>query len=73
MYLVEIRNKLSVGDTLDVMIPGTIDTNSFVIEELYDVNTKERIECVNPGVKGQSVIIKVPYKMERDYVIRRKK
>ena len=73
LYLVEIRNKLSVGDTLDVMTPGTIDVNEFVIEELYDVNTKERIDCVNPGVKGQSVIIKVPYKMEKDYVIRRKK
>jgi len=73
LYLVEIRNKLSVGDILDVMIPGTIDTKEFVIDELYDVNTKEKIEYVNPGVKGQSVIIKVPYKMEKDYVIRRKK
>jgi len=73
LYLVEIRNKLSVGDTLDVMIPGTIEAHEFVIEELYDVQTKERIDHVNPGVKGQAVIIKVPYKMETDYVIRRKK
>ena len=73
LYLVEIRNKLSQGDTLDVMIPGTIDENEFVIEELYDVSTKERIDHVNPGIKGQAVIIKVPYKMEKDYVIRRKK
>ncbi len=73
LYLVEIRNKLSVGDTLDVMIPGTIDAHEFVIEELYDTVTKERIDHVNPGVKGQAVIIKVPYKMEKDYVIRRKK
>ena len=73
LYLVEIRNKLSVGDTLDVMIPGTILPNEFVIEELYDTETKEQITHVNPGVKGQSVIIKVPYNMEKDYVIRRKK
>ena len=73
LYLVEIRNKLSVGDTLDVMLPGTIHTHEFKIEELYDVNTKEKITHVNPGVKGQAVIIKVPYKMEKDYVIRRKK
>lgn len=73
LYLVEIRNKLSVGDTLDVMIPGTILPNEFAIEELYDTETKEQITHVNPGIKGQSVIIKVPYNMEKDYVIRRKK
>ena len=73
LYLVEIRNKLSQGDTLDVMIPGTIEPHEFVIEYLYDTDTRERIDHVNPGIKGQSVIIKVPYKMEKDYVIRRKK
>lgn len=73
LYLVEIKNKLSVGDMLDVMEPGTIASNEFVIEELYDVETKQRIDCINPGIKGQSVIIRVPYKMKKDYVIRRKK
>ena len=73
LYLVEIRNKLSIGDTLDVMMPGTVVANEFIIEELYDVNTKEKIQHVNPGIKGQSVIIKVPYKIEKDYIIRRKK
>ena len=55
------------------MVPGVIESNEFVIEELYDSATKEKIDHVNPGVKGQSVIIKVPYNMEKDYVIRRKK
>ncbi len=73
LYLVEIRNKLSKGDTLDVMIPGTIEPNEFIIDELYNTETKEKIDHVNPGIKGQTVIIKVPYKMEKDYVIRRKK
>lgn len=73
LYLVEIRNKLSKGDTLDVMVPGTIEPNEFVIEELYDTVTKEAIDYINPGIKGQAVIIKVPYKMGKDYVIRRKK
>lgn len=73
LYLVEIRNKLSIKDTLEVMRPGTLDIQEFKIEELYDVNTKERITHVNPGIKGQSVIIKVPYKMDIDYIIRRKK
>jgi len=73
LYHVEIRNKLSEGDLLDVMVPGDIEVHEFNIEELYDTKTRERIPCVNPGVKGQSVIIKVPYNMEKDYVIRRKK
>lgn len=73
LYHVEIRNKLSVGDLLDVMIPGDIEPHEFHIEELYDSKTQERITHVNPGIKGQSVIIKVPYNMKQDYVIRRKK
>ena len=73
LYLVEIRNKLSLGDKLDVMNPNKIEPQEFIIEELYDAITKERIDHVNPGVKGQSVIIKVPYKMGKDYIIRRKK
>ncbi len=73
LYHVEIRNKLSVGDLLDVMVPGDITPHEFNIEELYDSKTRERIDTVNPGVKGQSVIIKVPYNMDVNYVIRRKK
>ena len=73
LYLVEIRNKLSVGDILDVMVPGKIDPHEFQVEELYDSKTKEKIDHVNPGIKGQSVIIRAPYKMEKDYIIRRKK
>lgn len=73
LYLVEIRNKLSLGDLIDVILPGDINPHEFNIEELYDVNTKEKIDHVNPGIKGQSVIIKVPYNMDVDYVLRRKK
>lgn len=73
LYLVEIRNKLSLGDTLDVMLPGTVAENEFKIEELYDSATNEKIDHINPGIKGQTVIIKVPYEMKKDYVIRRKK
>ena len=73
MYHVEIRNKLSLGDLLDVMIPGEIELHEFKIEELYDSVTREKIDHVNPGIKGQSVIIKIPYDVKKDYVIRRKK
>ena len=71
--LVEIKNKLSVGDTLEILVPDSIDNNGFEIEELYDVETNERIDTINPGRKGQQVKIKIPYKVEKGYVIRRKK
>lgn len=73
LYLVEIRNKLSLNDTLDVLKPNDLDSHEFKIEELYDSVTKEKIDTVNPGTKGKSVIIKVPFKLEKDYIIRRKK
>lgn len=71
--LVEIRNKLNVGDILEILIPGTIDNFVFTIEELWDSETGESIEFVNPGKLGQTVKIKLPIKCEKDWIIRRKK
>lgn len=73
IYLVEIRNKLSLGDSLEILMPGSLDVAKFNIDELYDVKTKEAIDCVNPGVKGQAVYIKLPAKVSEGTVIRRKK
>lgn len=73
MYLVEIRNKLSVGDKLEVLMPNSLEDNAFTIEELYDIKTREKIGVVNPGIKGQSVIIKIPYDLVEGTVIRRNK
>ena len=71
--LIEIRNKLNVGDTLEILIPGTIDNYVFTIEELWDSETDESIPCVNPGKLGQTVKMKLPIKCEKDWIIRRKK
>jgi len=71
--LIEIRNKLNVGDTLEILIPGTIDNYVFTIEELWDSETGESIPCVNPGKLGQTVKIKLPIKCEKDWILRRKK
>jgi len=73
LVLVEIKNKLSLGDTLEILVPNSIENNSFEITELYDVETKESIDTINPGRKGQQVIINVPYKVSKGYIIRRKK
>jgi len=71
--LIEIRNKLNVGDILEILIPGTIENYEFKIEELWDSETEESILCVNPGKLGQTVKIKLPIKCEKDWIIRRKK
>ena len=74
IYTVEIKNKLSIGDTLDVLLPNDINTKEFVIEKLYDVETNEEIPTINPGKKGQQVKILIPYSnIEKNTIIRRKK
>ena len=46
LYHVEIRNKLSLGDLLDVTVPGEIELHEFKIEELYDSpNRKNKKTC----------------------------
>ena len=71
--IIEIKNKLSVGDEMEIIIPGQIETSKFKIEKLWDVETEEEIETVNPGKAEQKVILNIPYKVEKDWIIRRKK
>ncbi len=72
-YLVEIKNKLTVGDSMEVLIPGKIETVNFVIEKLYDSETNEEISTVNPGKLGQTVLMEIPSKLNNGWILRRKK
>ncbi len=72
-YLIEIRNKLNVGDTMEVLIPEKIETVSFTIEKLWDSETGEEIPTVNPGKQGQTVLMNIPAKVENGWILRRKK
>ena len=71
--VVEIKNKLKVGDILEVLIPGKLEPYEFKIEELWDTETDESIECVNPGKAGQSVKMRIPINVENGWILRRKK
>ena len=71
--IIEIRNKLKVGDTLEILIPGTINNYVFNIEKLWDSEINEEIECVNPGKQGQTVKMHLPIKCEENWIIRRRK
>ena len=68
---VEIRNKLSVGDRLEIMIPEKLEPYKFTIEKLYDAETGHEIDTVNPGVKEQKVKIKIPVDVKSGFIIRK--
>ena len=69
----KIRNKLQVGDILEIIIPNKIEPFEFKIEELWNHETEEEILEVSPGVKGQKVKMKLPIQCGKDWILRRKK
>jgi len=71
--LIEIKNRLKVGDELEIIVPNKIDTVNFVIDKLWDEETDEEIEFVNPGKLGQTVKMKLPINCEKGWILRRKK
>ena len=70
--VIEIRNRLVVGDKLEILIPQVLEPFGFEIEKLWDVDTLEEIDAVNPGKQGQKVLMKLPIKCEKDWIIRKK-
>lgn len=70
--IVEIKNKLKVGDFLEIIIPGEIESKEFEIKQMWDSETEEAIESVNPGRAGQTVKINIPFNCENGWIIRRK-
>ncbi len=71
--IIEIKNKLSIGDEMEIIIPGQIETEKFTIENLWDIETDEPIETVNPGKAEQKVKMVLPIKVESNWILRRKK
>ena len=71
--LIEIRNKLSVGDTLELIVPGQIEPEVFTIDKLWNDETGEEIDTVNPGKAEQKVVLNIPHSVEKGWIIRRKK
>ena len=73
LSIVEVRNKIRVGDTYELIIPGKIEPELITIEELFDYETKEKINEVNPGKADQKVFIRLPDIARDNYIIRRRK
>ena len=70
---IEIKNKLQIGDELEIIVPFKLEPIVFKIEKLWNYDTEEEIESISPGVKGQKVKMKLPIKCEKDWILRRKK
>ena len=70
---VEIKNRLKIGDKLEIIKPHEMETQNFTIEELWDSETKEPVTYVNPGKSGQTILMKLPIKVEQGWILRRKK
>ena len=58
---------------MEIIVPCQIEPVQFTIEKLWDAETDEEIEVVNPGKQGQQVKLTLPIKCEKDWIIRRKK
>ena len=71
--LIEIRNKLNLGDTLELIVPGEVEPVVFTINKLWNDETLEEIDTVNPGKVEQKVVLQIPHKVENGWIIRRKK
>lgn len=71
--LIEIRNKLTVGDKLELIVPNKIEPIEFEIDELWNDETMENINTVNPGKQGQKVVLKIPYEVKSGWILRRRK
>ena len=71
--IIKIGNKLTVGDKMEILVPNKIEPQEFWIDKLWDSETDEEIDHVNPGRFGQTVKMKLPIKCENGWIIRRKK
>lgn len=73
LSIVEVRNKIKVGDTYEIIIPGEIEPELITIDKLFDYDTKEEISVVNPGKADQKVLMRLPNDVKNNYIIRRRK
>lgn len=71
--IVKIGNKLNIGDKMEIIIPNEIKPEEFIIDKMWDTETNEEVETVNPGKIGQTVKMHLPIKCEEGWMIRRKK
>ncbi|MBP3284172.1 MAG: U32 family peptidase [Clostridia bacterium] len=73
LSVLEVRNKIAVGDVMEMIVPNQTLPEVIPVTDLYDYETKERIDVVNPGKADQKVLMRLPEVAENNFVIRRRK
>ena len=73
LSVVEVRNKIQVGDIFELIVPGKIEPELIEIKELFDYESKSPIPVVNPGKADQKVLMKLPGNAKDNYIIRKRK
>ena len=71
--IIEIKNRLQVGDVLELIIPNKVTPHRFTIDKLWDADTNEEINFVNPGKEGQKVKLHIPVEAKTNWILRRQK
>lgn len=73
LSVVEVRNKIQVGDVFELIVPGKIEPELITIDKLFDYDSRDEISVVNPGKADQKVLMKLPDDAKNNYIIRRRK
>ena len=71
--IIDIRNRLTVGDTMEILVPCQLEPVEFKIEKMWDFETDEEIDFINPGKQDQKVKMILPIKCDKNWILRRKK
>lgn len=58
---------------MEIIIPKQIETVKFTIDKLWDIETDEEIETVNPGKAEQKVKMILPIEVKENWILRRMK
>ncbi len=69
----EIKNRLQLGDILEIILPNCIEPYNFKIDNMLDYDTNVSIEYINPGKEEQKVKMRLPIDVKPGIIIRRKR
>ena len=58
---------------MEILVPYQLEPVEFKIEKMWDFETDEEIDFINPGKQDQKVKMILPIKCEENWILRRKK
>ena len=71
--IIDIRNRLSSGDTMEILVPGQLEPVEFKIDKMWNFETDKEIDVINPGKQDQKVKMILPVECKENWILRRKK